>query len=89
MIRPEMLRIVRDTLVKALKEENIATGIHFRSLHLQPFYRERFELRPDDFPNASYTSERILSLPLNPTMHENDVLVVANTVKKLIKYYRA
>ncbi|MEE8142804.1 MAG: aminotransferase class I/II-fold pyridoxal phosphate-dependent enzyme, partial [Planctomycetota bacterium] len=88
MIRPEMLRIDRDALAQAMKKENIATGIHFRSLHLQPYYREHFELRPDDFHNALYTSERILSLPLNPSMHENDVLVVANTVKKLIKYYR-
>ena len=88
MLRPEMLRIDRDELVQALKKENIGVGIHFRGLHLQPYYAERFGLRPDDLPNATYTSDRIISLPLYPAMSENDVLVVANTMKKLVKYYR-
>ena len=88
MIRPEMLTIDRDTFVQALKAENIGTGIHFRGLHLQPYYRERFGFQPDDFPNATFTSERIVSLPLYPGMQEKDVLLVANSVKKLAKYYR-
>lgn len=89
MLRPEMLRISRDEFVMALKKENIGSGIHFRSLHIQPYYRERYELRPDDFPNALFTSERIISLPLYPAMEERDVLLAANSVKKLVKYYRA
>ncbi|MEM7262457.1 MAG: aminotransferase class I/II-fold pyridoxal phosphate-dependent enzyme, partial [Planctomycetota bacterium] len=88
MLRPEMLKIDRDELVLALKAENIGTGIHFRSLHLQPYYRERFGFTPDDFPNASFTSDRIISLPLYPAIGEKDVLQVANSVKKLVKYYR-
>ena len=44
---------------------------------------------PDDFPNALFTSERIISLPMYPAMEERDVLLAANSVKKLIKYYRA
>ena len=83
-----MLTIDRDAFVKALKAENIGTGIHFRGLHLQPYYKEKYELTPDDFPCASFTSERIISLPLYPKMDENAVLIVANTVKKLIKHYR-
>ncbi|MCA8960402.1 MAG: aminotransferase class I/II-fold pyridoxal phosphate-dependent enzyme [Planctomycetes bacterium] len=88
MLRTEMLKLDRDAFVQALKKENIGTGIHFRSLHLQPYYRDRFGFTPDDFPNASFTSERIISLPLYPGMAEKDVLQVANSVKKLVKYYR-
>ncbi len=89
MIRPEMLRVDRDQFVNALKQENIGSGIHFRSLHLQPYYRDRFGFSADDFPNANFTSDRIISLPLYPAMSEKDVLQVANTVKKLVKFYRA
>ncbi len=88
MLRTEMLRIDRDGFVRALAKERIGTGIHFRGLHLQPFYRDKYGLRPEDLPNATFTSERIVSLPLYPRMTENDVLGVANSVKKLIKYYR-
>ncbi|MCI0650733.1 MAG: aminotransferase class I/II-fold pyridoxal phosphate-dependent enzyme [Planctomycetes bacterium] len=89
MLRAEMLRVDRDGFVQALKKENIGTGIHFRGLHLQPFYRDKYRLEPHDYPNATFTSERIISLPLYPAMSESDVLVVANSVKKLVKYYRA
>ncbi|MFN0057475.1 MAG: aminotransferase class I/II-fold pyridoxal phosphate-dependent enzyme [Planctomycetota bacterium] len=88
MLRTEMLKITRDQFVQSLKQENIGTGIHFRALHLQPYFRERYNLHTEDLPNATFTSERIISLPLYPAMAEKDVLVVANTVKKLIKYYR-
>lgn len=88
MIRPEMLSVTRDEFVEALKAENVGTGIHFRSLHLQPYYRDRFGFTDDDFPNAAFTSNRIISLPLYPKMSELDVLQVANTVKKLVKFYR-
>lgn len=88
MLRPEMLKVDRDEFVTALKDENIGTGIHFRSLHLQPYYRDRFQFQPDDFPNAAFTSDRIISLPLYPGMTELEVLQVANSVKKLVKYYR-
>lgn len=88
MLRTEMLRIDRDSFVQALQKEKIGSGIHFRGLHLQPFYRDKYGLRPEDFPNATFTSQRIISLPLYTRMTETDVLGVANTVKKLVKYYR-
>ena len=39
LVEPEALTIDRDGFVAALKAENIGTGIHFISLHLQPYYQ--------------------------------------------------
>lgn len=83
----DKLSISRDELVEALKKENVGTGIHFRSLHVQRYYRETFGYRPQDFPNAAWTSERILSLPLYPKMEEKDVAQVVRALKKLLHYY--
>ncbi len=84
-----MLNIDRDGLMEALKAENIATGVHFRSLHIQPYYRETFGYRPEDFPRALDLSNRILSLPLYPTMTYQDVGDVIRAVKKLVRFYRS
>ena len=54
----DRLTVDRARFIEELKAENIGAGIHFRSLHLQPYYRDRFDFTPDDFPNASFTSER-------------------------------
>ena len=84
-----MLNIDRDGLMEALKAENIATGVHFRSLHIQPYYRETFGYRPEDFPRALDLNNRILSLPLYPTMTYQDVEDVIRAVTKLVRFYRS
>ncbi|MBI2992327.1 MAG: DegT/DnrJ/EryC1/StrS family aminotransferase, partial [Deltaproteobacteria bacterium] len=69
----EKLTIDRDRFLDLLKERNIGSGIHFPALHLQPYYQEKWGYRSGDFPNAERASERIVSLPLFPTMSEQDV----------------
>lgn len=74
--------------MEGLKAENIGTGVHFRSLHLQPYYRETFGYLPEDFPHALDLSNRILSLPLYPTMTDQDVEDVIKAITKLVGFYR-
>ena len=52
----------------ALKERNIGTGLHYRAAHLYPYYRDTFGWKPGDFPHAEFISDRIVSLPLFPSM---------------------
>ena len=63
----------RDALAAALRDEGIATSVHFRALHLQPYYAERFRLRRGMFPVAEMVSERTLSLPLSAAMTDDQV----------------
>ncbi|HEX2033075.1 MAG TPA: aminotransferase class I/II-fold pyridoxal phosphate-dependent enzyme [Chloroflexota bacterium] len=88
LLRLERLSIDRDGFMEALRRENIGTGIHFRSLHIQPLYRETFGYRPEDLPRAAAVSERLLSLPLYPKMTERDILDVVAAVRKLVTAYR-
>lgn len=88
LLRTDRLSIDRDEFIQALKEEGIATGIHFRSLHLQKFYRERYNLATEDFPHAAAVTSRLFSLPLYPKMSEKDVQDVIKAVRKLTTAYR-
>ncbi len=63
----------RDQAIVALHEAGIGTGVHYRALHLQPYYRTAFGYSPGDFPNAEWISERTLSLPLSPKLTDEDV----------------
>ncbi len=58
----------RDALQMTLRERGISTSIHFRALHLHPFYQERFGLRRGMFPAAEAVSDSTLSLPLSAAM---------------------
>ncbi len=85
VLRTEKLTIDRSSLINYLKTENIGTGIHFISIHLQPYYQKLFGFKPEAFQNAFYVSDRILSLPLFTKMTEDDVCYVVNKIKGFIK----
>lgn len=80
----DRLTVTRDRFVEMLKAENIGCGIHFVSVHLQPYYQKRFGFASKDFPNAAWVSDRILSLPLFPQMTETDVQDAARAVRKIV-----
>lgn len=72
LINPDAARMDRDAFMQAMKERNIGTGLHYRAVHLYPYYRDKFGFRRGDFPNAESIGDRIVSLPLFPTMSEAD-----------------
>ena len=88
LVRLEDLTADRDTIQQALFEENIGTGIHYISLHLHQYYRERYRFKRDDFPNALFVSERTITLPLSTKLTDADVQDVIDAVKKVLGRYR-
>lgn len=82
------IQIERSEFIQLLKKENIGTSVHFMPLHLHPYYRKTFGYKPNDFPNATWIYERIISLPLYPRMTEKDVVGVIEAVKKIIGHKR-
>jgi dTDP-4-amino-4,6-dideoxygalactose transaminase len=77
--------LTRDELLEGLTAQNIGTGVHYRAVHLHPFYRERYGLAPDDFPVANMISESTLSLPLGPNVTEADQDDVAAALTGLLQ----
>jgi dTDP-4-amino-4,6-dideoxygalactose transaminase len=62
--------ISRDELQTRLRDRGIATSVHFRALHLHPYYQQRFGLRRGMFPAAEAISDTTLSLPLSGGMSD-------------------
>ena len=61
--------ISRDDVLHArLRAHGISTSIHFRAVHLHPYYQERFGFRRGMFPVAESVSDTTLSLPLSAAM---------------------
>ena len=74
----------RDALMAELQDHGIATSIHFRALHLQPYYSARFGLTPGMFPEAERVSDRTLSLPLSAAMTDEQVEHVARVLRRTL-----
>ena len=80
-VDPERLTIGRDAFIDRLIARNIGVSVHFIPLHVHPYYRERYALRPQDFPNAWTAYERIVSLPIYAKMTDDDVRHVIDAVR--------
>jgi dTDP-4-amino-4,6-dideoxygalactose transaminase len=74
----------RDDVINALSRLNIGVGVHYRALHTHPFYAKTYGLRPGDFPEAQYVSERVLSIPLSPKLTDEDVGDVIDAVRRVV-----
>jgi dTDP-4-amino-4,6-dideoxygalactose transaminase len=84
MVDPAEAGITRDALMARLHALGIGTGVHYRAVHLHPYYRDRFGYRPEDFPNAAWISERTVSLPLSPALSDDDVEDVIEAVHRAL-----
>lgn len=77
-------RIGRDDFMEAMKRLNIGTGLHFRAIHLQKFYREHMGFERGTLPATEWNSDRICSLPLFPDMRPEDVDDVVAAAKEVL-----
>ncbi|MCK5706927.1 MAG: DegT/DnrJ/EryC1/StrS family aminotransferase [Candidatus Aureabacteria bacterium] len=75
-------KIKRTKLMEILSMNNIAYSVHFTSLHLHPYYKNKYKFKPNDFPVANRLSREIISLPFFAEMQEEDVVRVAKCFKK-------
>ena len=82
-LRLERLTIDRHTFMQKLKDDGVGCSVHWRPLHLHPYYEETFGWRPEDFPVATALWPRLVSLPIFPGMKNEEIEYVIRTVKHL------
>jgi UDP-4-amino-4,6-dideoxy-N-acetyl-beta-L-altrosamine transaminase len=87
-LNQERLRQDREAIFQALRAENIGVSVHYRPVHLHPYYRERLGTGPGQFPAAEAAFERLITLPLFPGMSDGDVGDVIAAVEKVIRWAR-
>jgi dTDP-4-amino-4,6-dideoxygalactose transaminase len=64
--------VSRDDFISEMAAAGIGTSVHFIPLHLHPYWRDTYKLRPEQFPNATRAFEQVVSLPLYTRMTDAD-----------------
>jgi dTDP-4-amino-4,6-dideoxygalactose transaminase len=76
--------ITRDAFIEALFDAGIGCSVHYIPLHQQPYWRERYGLKAEDFPHSQRAFERTATLPLYTRMTLEDVERVALAVRQAL-----
>jgi dTDP-4-amino-4,6-dideoxygalactose transaminase len=84
----DRLSIDRDRFMAELKDRNIGTGLHYTAAHEFSYYAGRFGWKPQDYPEAHFVSERIVSLPLFPGLSDSDQDDVIEAIRDVLARFR-
>jgi len=77
-------KIARDAFIERLFALGIGVSVHYIPLHLQPYWRDRYQLTPQQFPHSQRAFERMVSLPLYTRMTDADVARVCDAVRSVL-----
>jgi dTDP-4-amino-4,6-dideoxygalactose transaminase len=80
----ESVKTSRADFIQEMSNMGIACSVHFIPLHIQPYWRETYNLQEDDFPNALNNFIHAVSLPLYTKMTDDDQNRVIKAVKTII-----
>jgi dTDP-4-amino-4,6-dideoxygalactose transaminase len=75
----------RDSFAKELSTHGIFTSLHFIPIHLLSYYKHKYNLRVNDFPNALTNYQQILSLPIYTGLTNKEVYYICEKIKEISK----
>jgi perosamine synthetase len=86
--RAELLDIDRNTFICELKDRGIGCSVHWRPLHLHPYYRDVLGWHAEDCPVATEVWQSLISLPIFPEMCQQELERVVNAVRAICGSHR-
>ena len=75
----------RDNFATKLRENGIFTALHFIPLHLLSYYKHKYNLRVNDFPDALANYQQILSLPIYTGLMDKEIHYICKKIKEIAK----
>ncbi len=79
----DRLEIERDQFIERMYALGIGCSVHYIPLHLHPYWRERYDLRREQFPHSQKAFERMFSIPLYTSMTDAEVQRVVDAVRSI------
>jgi len=74
----------RDSILEAMREQNIQVSNYFSPVHLQPFMVERYGYKKGDFPAAESVSGSTIALPFYNNLTQDEAAIVCRTLKEIL-----
>jgi len=77
----------RDRVALALQDKGIATRQGTHALHALGYYREKYDFKPEDCPNAWAADQQSMALPLYATMTDEEQDYVISSMREVFRRY--
>ncbi len=84
LVEEELCDISRDAFLEHMNARSIGTGVHYLAIPEQPYYGERFGWRPEDWPEATRIGRSTVSLPLSPSLSNDELDRIESAIREII-----
>ena len=84
----ESLSIGRDRFIEEMTKRGVGASVHFIPLYRQPYYRDKYGWRLSEFPASEWVFGRTVSLPIYPSMTEEEISGVIEVVTYLAEKFK-
>ena len=74
----------RNKIQRKLEKVKIMTKVYFNPIHLETFYKEKYDYRVGDLRKTEEISNKILTLPMYPTLTNVEVNQIVNEIKNCL-----
>ncbi len=69
---------------ESLRKDNILVNLHYIPVYLHPYYKNNLGFKSGHCPEAEKYYSEAISIPMFPTLSNNDQLIVVNALKKYL-----
>lgn len=83
IIKPEA-PVSRNRFIELMSENDIGTSVHYKPLHRMTYYKETYNLKGEDFPQAERIWNGTVSLPIYPSLSDSDLQYICRTIKNIL-----
>lgn len=80
----EKAAVSRNLFIEKMSEHGIGTSVHYKPLHRMTYYKERYNLKPEDYPVSEKIWQGNVSLPIYSFMTNEELEYVVDTVKNIL-----
>ena len=87
-LQHHQLRVSRLEIFEALRAENIGVNVHYMPLYMHPYHKQFVDNDANEIcPVAEEAFDSILSLPIFPSMTNEDVTHVIEALNKVLNWF--
>ena len=72
--------ISRDELINKLNEKGIGVAVHYKPIHRLSYYKTKYNYDKSQFPNSNALFESIISLPIYPSLSDESVKHIIDSI---------
>ena len=79
--------ISRNEFIEKMNGRGIGLAVHYKPIHALSYYRDNYDLDPNQFPRANFLFQSVVTLPLYPRLTDNDINYIIHSIQELFERY--